>query len=405
MTIRQFSVAISIFLSTLLLILGCTTKDGKIISFNPKYGNLFITSTNFYGARIFLDYEDIGKLTPALLENVPVGQHIVHVFLSETKSSPDSQIVLVEKGREKTVQFKLNRVPSGDLFIATTPDSANVRINKLNFGFAPLHIIGLPEGEYKLQLWKSNYQPVEKNIQITAAQMLEVIENLSLKKVVLLEHFSNINCPPCPQADGIIDHLAESYGEASLVVVGYHVGWPSPTDPFYLAAKPDNDARLAFYPPGPVPQAFINGEAVSQALDEQSYRTLIDAHLQEAAAAVIEFLKVNRNDSLISGKIKISALEDLSSGTVLQIALIEDVIDFENPPGTNGQTHFESITRKFYPDANGQEVTLTAGASQVTDFSFVLSNEWGKDLTIVAFLQNGSNRVVYQSAWTRFPPM
>lgn len=405
MDVRKCVTVWSIFLIALLLVLGCTTKDGKIISFNPKYGNLFVTSTNFYGARIFLDYEDTGKVTPALLENVLVGQHIIHVFLSEAKSSPDSQVVIVEKGREKTVQFKLNKVPSGDLSVVTTPDSVNVRVNRLNFGLAPLTIVGLPEGMYKLQLWKSNYQPVEKEIQITAVQMLEVNETLSPKRVVLLEHFSNINCPPCPQADAIIDGLAEDYGAANLVIVGYHVGWPSPTDPLYLAAKADNDARLAFYPPGPVPQAFVNGEAVAQALDEQSYRTLIDAGLQETVVARIEFLQVNRGDSLISGKVKITAMEDITSGTVLQIALIEDVIEFDTPPGTNGQTHFESIARKFYPDANGQDVSLTTGSTMVVDFSFGLSYEWGRDLSVVAFLQNTGSRAVYQAAWTRFPPM
>ena len=400
----QFSL-FSAFLLAVLFIANCTTKEGKILSFNPRYGNLLVTSTNFYGARIFLDYEDTGKLTPALLENVPVGRHIVHIFLSETKSSPDSQVVEVEKGREKTVQFKLNKVPSGDLSIATTPEGANIRINKLNFGFAPLQIVGLPEGEYRLQIWKSNYRPVEKNVQIVAAQIREVNETLTLTKMILLEHFSNVNCPPCPQADAIIDQLAEDYGVANLIVLGYHVGWPSPTDPFYLAAKADNDARLAFYPPGPVPQAFVNGEKVAQALDEQSYRTLIDAGLQEAATAVIEFRQVHRTDSLITGKIKITAVSDLPAGTVLQVALIEDAIDFDNPPGTNGQTHFESINRKFYPDAAGQTFTLSAGASQTSDFSFVLSNEWGRDLTVLAFLQDSGSRVVYQSAWTRFPPM
>lgn len=384
----------------------CTTKDGEIFSFNPQYGNLLITSDNFSGARIFLDYKDTGKQTPALFENITVGRHIVHLFLSTTKATPDSAVVLVEKGKEQTVRFELNRVSSGDILINTTPDSARLLINKLDFGFTPANVLGLPEGNYQLEIIKSNYVPIRKEAQIRTNTVYQLDEQLTVQRVVLLEHMSNTSCPPCPQADALIEDLMQSYGSAILTGIGYHAFWPSEQDPMYLSAKAGNDYRIKeFYRPSKIPTAWINGIEVNNSLDEQSYRALIDNELQKSTPAVIEILQIDREDSLLYGVVKIRAMEDLPSETVLQIALIEDVIDYENPPGTNGQTHFEAVFRKFYPEPVGQIVNLLTNQKYVTNFKFIFQEDWGRDLAVVVFLQKTRTKEVLQSAWTRFPPL
>ncbi|MBL7075065.1 PEGA domain-containing protein [candidate division KSB1 bacterium] len=383
--------------------MSCTTKEGNIVSYNPEFGNLLVTSVNYYGARIFLDYKDTGEETPALLENVPAGEHVVHVFLATTKPTPDSALVTVEEGWEKTVQFELNRVTSGDLQITTVPDSARVYINRLDFGYTPLNLPGIPEGNYRIQIWKSNYQPVQKDIQITSNQLIRITENLILKRVVLLEHFSNTNCLPCPQADAIVDELLDSYGIAQIIAVGYHTNSPSPFDPMYLSGKDGNDSRMLFYQLQSIPRAYVDGEPIDSPLDEQSYRTLIETHLQQSPSATIALQQLERGDTLISGRIQVKALQDLPSGTVLHIALIEDVIDYQNPPGTNGQMHFEAVFRDFYTDEDVQPVDLFSGMKIHSDFQFALKSQWGQDLTVVAFLQDLNTKQVLQAAWTRYP--
>lgn len=389
-------------LMLLALFLACTTRDGNIVGYQSDSGSLLVTS-NYYGARIFLDYRDTGEVTPAELEAVPVGRHVIHLFLQNRRSSPDSVVAYVEKQKQKTVQFELAKVSSGDLEVTSQPDSARVYVNNLEFGLTPLLIRGLPEGDYQLGIHKSNYAPVEKKLRMNSGTLNPVEQNLQLRSSVLLEHFSNTGCPPCPQADALVDALAEDYGAAVLVTVGYHAHYPSPADPLYQAAAEENKRRLNFYPPSPIPAAYVDGQKVTDPNDEQSYRELIDVESVKTPPVVIEFTELERSQSLIKGRLKIKALGQIPQSAVLNLNLIEDVIDFDDPPGTNGQTHFEAIFRKSYPDSLFSLEPLFNSGKMTLDFRFSLSPEWGDDLTVNAFLQDKSDRTVFQAAWTRYP--
>ncbi len=389
--------AVALFLFT------CTTKDGKIMGFSSHTGNLMVSSVNYYGARIFLDYRDTGQVTPALLQNVPVGEHIVHVFLSKTRSTPDSAIVVVEEGKEASVQFELVKVSSGDLKISTEPDSARVYVNKLHFGVTPLQIVGLPEGDYRVEIARSNYLPVKETVSVGSNQIAEIHKSLTRVKVALLEHFSNVSCPPCPQSDAVIEDLSRHYGPVLLIPVEYHPFFPSNTDPMYRAAEAENRARYNFYQPKNIPAAYVNGVKVDDPLSEESYREKIRTALQETPVAEIAFTDVSLSDSSLSGKLQVRAIQDLPANTVLMIVLVEDAVDYDTPPGTNGQTHFEYVMRSMYPDANGTAVQLTAGQRESFTFQFTPSPEWGHDLSVVAFLQVTDTRQVLQSAWTHYP--
>ncbi|UCF64040.1 MAG: PEGA domain-containing protein [bacterium] len=388
----------------LLMGITCTTKDG--IEFEEGKGSILVVSQNADSARIFLNYHDTGQRTPALLQNVTPGRQVLHLFLNTFKSSVDSIVVFLEEDQTDTATFTLVPSPSGDLTINSTPDSARILLNKLEFGFTPLTVDGLPEGVYFLQLLKSNFDMILDTLEIVAND--EVILNYrlqeDLRRFVILEHFSNTSCPPCPQSDAIIDDLAGDYGAVQLVVLAYHANFPSPSDPMYLSAKPDNDSRLQFYLPPSIPRAFVDGRLVQDPLSEQSYRNLIDSQLQQDTALTISFTQLNRSYTLIQGKLELKALQSIAAGHQLQIALIEDEIDYPSPPGTNGQTHFEAVLRALYPDGAGIPVTMTPQQILRVDFSFILKSEWGEDLTVLAFVQNLSDKSILQSGWTRYPP-
>jgi hypothetical protein len=223
------------------LMISCTTKEGNFIGYNPEYGNLLITTNNYNGAKIFIDYKYSGLLTPALLTDIPVGKHVINVFLNTTKTSPDSALVNIEKGKEYHIIFELNKVSSGDLHINTNPDSVHIYLNRLDFGMSPQSITGLPTGNYRLDLRKSNYKKISKNINISSNSVQEINESLSVQRVVLLEHLSNTDCPPCPQSDEIVEDLVKNYGNSIVTSIGYHAFWPSNQDPMYLSGKEGND--------------------------------------------------------------------------------------------------------------------------------------------------------------------
>jgi thiol-disulfide isomerase/thioredoxin len=394
---------VKLFSFLILLTLTCTTKDG--IEFAEKYGQLWIVTTEADSARIFLDYRDTGFLTPSLLENIILGKHAVHLFRNGYKTSPDSAIVFLQEDQTDTVSIELVSSLNGNLSINSSPDSARVIINRLEFGITPITIEGLPVGIYFLEIIKGGFNVASDTIEMLENDNLQLIYQLAenLRRFVLLEHFSNTSCPPCPTSDEIIHDLAESYGPSRLVVLGYHANYPSPSDPMYLAARAANDRRIQFYQPASLPRAYVDGQLVSDPLSSSCYQNLIESQLIADTLAFIAFQQLNLTNTLVQGQLKVKALSDINSGHRLFIALIEDEIHYNTPPGTNGQTHFDAVLRGFYPDGNGITINLLNQESQTIEFEISLKAEWGQDLTALAFIQNVSTKAVLQSAWTRYP--
>ena len=54
------------------------------------------------------------------------------------------------------------------------------------------------------------------------------------QKVVLLEHFTSVNCGPCPEANEIINEILSAFGPDQVLGVEYH---PCRPDPFYTALE------------------------------------------------------------------------------------------------------------------------------------------------------------------------
>ncbi|MCB0292224.1 MAG: PEGA domain-containing protein, partial [Calditrichaeota bacterium] len=82
----KFQYGAGLVLGMLLLALSCTLEEGKLIVPETLYGEIMVTS-DIDSARIFLDYQDSGLLTPALLEDVPVGRHVVQVSRDNYRST------------------------------------------------------------------------------------------------------------------------------------------------------------------------------------------------------------------------------------------------------------------------------------------------------------------------------
>jgi len=386
-------------------LVSCKTIEGVPIAAEQKFGRLWVTSS-VDSANIFLDRKDTGKITPALLENIPVGKHVVQVFRSQYFSIPDSALVEVAENRLDSLFFALQVVQiAGDLQVSTTPDSALVIVDNLPRGYSPLTVSGLSEGAHSVKLLKASHLAEEFPVDIIRDSLVQVDVNLTLTRSVLVEHFSNSGCDPCVPADLIIEEILIEKGIVKTVSLGYHLSFPAPTDPMYLAARIGNEARRTYYGIQVLPTVKIDGvENLSGNILETELRNKIDGRANLPPGAILEIFDFQASPNSITGRVRIQALENLDN-TVLHVALIEREIIYTQQPSTpwNGQLRFFDVFRDFYPSKDGTPVTLSPGQRQFISFNIPYNALWVLDqLEVVVFLQRSSKEVV-QAAWTMYP--
>lgn len=96
-------------------------------------GGLYI-SADQPGARIFLDREDTGKVTPSLLEGIAAGAHVVRV---QTDCARAEQTIALRRDLIERMEMVLEG-GTGGLQITTAPEGARVFLNGEEVGQAPL---------------------------------------------------------------------------------------------------------------------------------------------------------------------------------------------------------------------------------------------------------------------------
>ena len=61
------------------LLNSCGLKQPDESLLKLYFGSAFVNS-NFNDAKIFVDYNSTGKVTPDSVHNLPVGSHVIHIF-------------------------------------------------------------------------------------------------------------------------------------------------------------------------------------------------------------------------------------------------------------------------------------------------------------------------------------
>ena len=90
-------------------------------------------------------------------------------------------------------------------------------------------------------------------------------------------------------------------------------------------------------------------------------------------------------------------------------AMVERVITFTTPPGSNGELVFYSVMRKMYPNATGTTIATswTVGQTQTITFAAPIPTYIydPKEIAIAAFIQDDVNKNVKQAAWSAPQPI
>jgi len=215
------------------------------------------------------------------------------------------------------------------------------------------------------------------------------------QKTVLVEHFTNASCGPCASQNPGLQSTLDA-NSSKVTSIRYQWYFPG-TDPMYDHNPNDVGVREAYYGINAVPNSILEGNqggpdlpssiVTNNSIDNR-YNTSPTYSLNATASMTsCDDIEVNLN---------LTSLANNSSNIVAHIVVTEELISFDSPPGSNGETEFHNVMKKMLPSANGTPVSaITNQETQSITESWSMSNVYDiNQIRVVCFIQNNSTKEV-----------
>ena len=223
-------------------------------------------------------------------------------------------------------------------------------------------------------------------------------------KVVLIEDFANVSCIPCVASNKVIEAVSNSYGPLKIAIVKFPTDFPSPSDPFYLAAKLVCDERMDYYNIIAAPTTIIDGQNRLYSLtDSITLKTAIDSRLSTTSRFGLNVTGSFEGDYIVNIDVKFIDTTGINlNDLVIHTIITETDIEFETPPGSNGETKFFDVTRLMLPSINGTSVRQLIDQGEFNyEFTDALLSGWNLDkINAVIFIQDINSKEVFQTCIT-----
>lgn len=392
------------FLSVVLLIIGCKTNPPTSPeNGTPQLGKVYITS-NIVDAEIWLDDVSTGQLTPDTIETT-VGTHTI--TLKKVNYVDASQLITIIKDSTLSLSISLTQ-EFGKVYVTSNAAGAQIFIDLINSGKVTPDTILTTPGIHQIKLQRAFYTSTTQEVEVIKDSLINLdilLQEKTPSNVVVLEDFANVSCNPCVISNKIIENLTNvTYGRNKLVAVKFPTNFPSPSDPFYLAAKEICDARINYYSVYYAPTIVIDGIFSPVATDSNEVKASVDQRLQKELRFQIDVSEnVVGTDYYTSVAVKLINGAGLDfSNLVLHTVITETNIEFPSPPGSNGETKFYDVTRVMFPDNEGQSLSsLQQNGEESFQYQAELNSGWNIDnLNVVAFIQDKATKEIYQTGST-----
>ena len=247
-----------------------------------------------------------------------------------------------------------------------------------------------------------------KNILSTLLVCLFSVAAFGQNRLVLVEHFTQASCGPCASQNPALKTLLDA-NATKVVALKYQTSWPG-VDPMNAANPTEAAARVQYYNVTGVPNSVMDGSGpgspgtiVTTSTINNRYNTAAPLNISASHQWTAGY------DSIQIGVFVANAgTATVASGAAgslkLQVAVIEEEVNYPSAPGSNGETNFYQVMRKMVPDASGTTMadSWTAGQTQMFVFKVAAPSYLANlnKVAVVAFIQDNSNKSVLNASRT-----
>ncbi len=321
-----------------------------------------------------------------------------------------AMFLLVGCGQEDPTGF----LPTGSIFVTSNVTGASILLDGEATGKVTpdtLTLVDIGDHTVQAELPCHTSDPGVTMIDVQTDEIHTASFTLNAyERVVLLEDFTNTSCPPCVDSDAAIIETLEAFGAGGCGVISiqYHVSWPSPFDPFYLAARTENNARTSYYGVDGVgvPYVVIDGIELlppgQGAEDASQMQSAVDRRLKVVSPIELS-VRNTTNGTAGQAEVDVTVLSEVPTAHYhIRIAVVESDIHYE---ADNGLDHFDNVLRDMLPNADGRTLdNLVVGSTQTISESYTIDGDWkAGDLSVIAYVQNEDTKEIIQAATSQTP--
>lgn len=241
---------------------------------------------------------------------------------------------------------------------------------------------------------------IKKLSLLALALLFAVAVSAQHKRRVLIEEFTNASCPPCASQNPGFNAVV-SANIQYLTPIKYQTNWPG-FDPMNQQTQTDVAPRVTYYGVSGVPNGRQNGilevfplNGYTAGAIQAAYNTLTPVTIDLEHTLSPNYDSVYINVSVTSETV-------LTGNLRLRVAVLEEEIIFDAPPGSTNEKDFFQVMRKMLPNSTGTATgDFSAGETKSYSFAWKLANFYDiNQLNVAAFLQDDVTKEVWQSERT-----
>jgi len=226
---------------------------------------------------------------------------------------------------------------------------------------------------------------------------------VTAKKYLLIEHFTNSNCSTCASRNPALFNLI---GQAQYADDVHHVTvhpmFPFQNCVFYQANKPENAAWTALYPIQGTPTLVLNGATQSPSNPLLSVSKL-QTYLNQTSPLHVKVTETGPNAARMV-TVTTKALDEIPAGDYkIFVAILEKTV---NQTTGNGESVHRNVFRKMLTAVSGDDFTVPAAGQLATfNYEYSILGTWNPDeVYVLAFVKDVTTKQVLNSG-TRFDPV